>query len=295
VSGSRPVPELVSVVLPARNAAATIGQQLAAMARQDYEHAWDVVVADNGSHDGTPEIARAWADRLPRLSVVDASQRPGASFARNIGVAAAGGDFLAFTDADDVVDEGWLTALVAAARDADMVGGCLELGTLNDAVIRTWMGWNCPDDRLAPAQGFLPTVYGSNCGIWRDVLDEVGGWNTRYPHHNDRELSWRVQLASYRLHFAPGAVVHYRLRSNLRVLWTKSYRDAVATVQLVDEFGALGAPRTSTAHALRSWAGFVHHLPELVRSPGRRGAYLHSVATYAGRLAGSLRYRTLML
>src|SRR5688500_9296124 len=97
-----------SVVVPVRDGAATIGEQLAALAQQDFPGSWEVVVADNGSRDGTADVVRSFRDRLPGLRLVDASARPGASHARNAGAAAATGEVLAFCDADDVVDPGWL-------------------------------------------------------------------------------------------------------------------------------------------------------------------------------------------
>jgi len=288
-------PVLVSVVMPARDSAATIDEQLGALAAQDYDGPWEVVVADNGSRDATVAVARAWTGRLPGLQVVDASARPGASFARNAGVAAATGDFLAFCDADDIVTPGWLSALVAAARDHDMVGGALDLATLNDDDSRAWTGWECPDDRLAPCQGFLLTVYGGTCGIWRSALEQVDGWDVDYRNHNDRELSWRVQSASLRLGFAPGAVVHYRMRSSLRVLLRKSYDDGQAAARLYAAYRAAGVPRSDTRRALRAWAGFVIHAPELAASRARRGVYLRRLGEHAGRAVGSMRHRVLYL
>ena len=288
-------PVLVSVVMPARDSAATIDEQLGALAAQDYDGPWEVVVADNGSRDATVAVARAWTGRLPGLQVVDASARPGASFARNAGVAATTGDFLAFCDADDIVTPGWLSALVAAGCEYDMVGGPLDLVTLNDDDSRAWIGWDCPDDRLAPCQGFLLTVYGGTCGAWRTALEQVGGWNDEYRTHNDRELSWRVQTAALRLGFAPGAVAHYRMRQSLRVLVRKSYNDGRAMVRIYADYRDAGAPRSDTRRALRAWVGFVVHAPELTRSRVRRGVYLRRLAEHAGRVAGSVHHRVLYL
>ena len=55
----------VSVVVVMRNAAATIGEQLEALSRQDYAGPWEVVLADNGSTDDSVAVARQWEDRLP--------------------------------------------------------------------------------------------------------------------------------------------------------------------------------------------------------------------------------------
>jgi Glycosyl transferase family 2 len=89
----RGAPDRISVIVPARDPAATIGGQLAALAAQRYEGSWEVIVADNGSADAT--VADRWIGRIPGLRVVDASGRRGASHARNVGIAASRGDFLA--------------------------------------------------------------------------------------------------------------------------------------------------------------------------------------------------------
>ena len=68
---------VVSVVIPARNAAATIDDQLEALAAQEVDDPWEVVVSDNGSRDTTAARARAWASRLNSLRVVDASGASG--------------------------------------------------------------------------------------------------------------------------------------------------------------------------------------------------------------------------
>src|SRR5204862_175427 len=84
----RDAPRLVSVLIPVRNAARLLPDQLNALAAQDYDGPWEVVVADNGSSDGSASVARRLAGRLPSLRVVDASGRRGAGPARNAGAAA---------------------------------------------------------------------------------------------------------------------------------------------------------------------------------------------------------------
>lgn len=63
--------------MAARNAASTIGQTLGALAAQDYDGAWEVLVVDGGSTDSTRGISESFADRPPGLRVVDAASRPG--------------------------------------------------------------------------------------------------------------------------------------------------------------------------------------------------------------------------
>src|SRR5436190_10421104 len=127
----RDAPRLVSVVIPVRNAARLLADQLYALAAQDYDGHWEVVVADNGSSDGSAAVARRLARRLPSLRVVDASGRRGVGPARNAGAAAAGGDLLAFCDADNVADRGWLGEIVRAATSADLVVGATIVDRVN--------------------------------------------------------------------------------------------------------------------------------------------------------------------
>jgi glycosyltransferase involved in cell wall biosynthesis len=96
----------ISVVIACLNEVHTLGEQLDALSRQQW-HDWEVIIADNGSTDGTQELARSFADRL-NITVLDASDEPGSGYARNEGARAASGDALLFPDADDVVADDWL-------------------------------------------------------------------------------------------------------------------------------------------------------------------------------------------
>ena len=86
----------LSVVIACYNAARTIGGQLESLARQEWSEPWEVIVADNGSTDGSAAIAEQYRSRLPSLRVVDASARRGQAYARNVGAKAARGVALAF-------------------------------------------------------------------------------------------------------------------------------------------------------------------------------------------------------
>ncbi len=122
------MPELVSVVIALRNKGPWIGAQLEALAAQRYAGPWEVVVVDNGSTDDGPQVARAMAEPLPELRVVDASDRRGTSHARNVGAHAARGDLLLYCDGDDVVAPGWIEAMVEAAAQGRPRGGPAALG-----------------------------------------------------------------------------------------------------------------------------------------------------------------------
>ncbi|MCE8540156.1 glycosyltransferase [Ruegeria pomeroyi] len=91
---------LVSVLMPARDAEATIGTALRSLRDQSWQ-ALEILVIDNGSRDDTAAIVRRHAAGDPRIRLLDGSAEPGAYPARNIGLAAARGAFVTVLDADD--------------------------------------------------------------------------------------------------------------------------------------------------------------------------------------------------
>ena len=192
----------LSIVIPAFNAAETIGPQLAAIARElasvDGVRV-EVVVADNGSSDDTVERVQAWSDRLP-VRCVDASEGRGAAIARNAGVKATAAPFLVFVDADDVVMPGWMAGWVNASRTI-----AFGTGPLVEFVD------GAPPDELpavlptAPLvhMGFLPYAYGANFGVKRSLWENAGGMDPRFLMAQDVEFSWRLQMAGVALEFVP--------------------------------------------------------------------------------------------
>lgn len=288
--GRSPRPALASVVIPAYNAAATIGAQLDALAAQSYDGPWEVLVCDNGSSDRTLEVVAGYGDRVPGLRVVDASDARGAAHARNTG-AAAGGDLIVYCDGDDEVTEGWLDALVAAAATADVVGGALDHRSLNDPALADLRGG--ADTELPRAFEFLPYAISANMAVWRDVWATLGGWDTDFPGAagEDVDFCWRAQLAGYTIAFAPAAVARYRHREGLGDSVRQVYAYAGSSAQLYRRFRADGARRRSVGQVAGAWGGLAVRLPYLAVSRRRRGIWLTHAADNAGRIRGSIRHR----
>jgi glycosyltransferase involved in cell wall biosynthesis len=287
---------LISVIICARNEEEHIGVQLAALADQTASACWEVLVVDNGSTDRTVARAREFETRLPKLTIVDASGRAGVCFARNRGAAAARGDYLLFVDGDDEVQPGWLTHMAQAASRFDAVCGNLRRFREEDDGVKVF----APDvHRHLPTHGyrFLPSFFGGNFGIRRDVFQDLGGFDERYDvvrSGDDVELSWRLVLGGYTLGFAPDAVVSYRSRETLRDLFKQSHRDSRAAPYLYREFRRSGMPRSSTSEALRWWITFPLRI---VRERGieSRGNLACEFGWRTGRIDGGLRARALYL
>lgn len=288
-------PTLIGVVIPVRNEAHYLPSQLEALASQTYRGRWEVVIADNGSTDGSAAVAKRCADRLPALRVVDASRRRGINHARNVGSAAARGDLILFCDADDVASPQWLEAMAEAARHADIVGGLTDGDTLNNPVSVAWR-FSYPKDDLPRSLGFLRYAGGGNLAIRAEVLRDLGGWNEDYAGGCDEvELCWRAQLAGYRMGFAPRAVMHCRYRSGLREFARQMYGYGFGETKLYRDFRDRGLRRPSIRRRLRQWRWLLTHAPDLFRSVESRGIWIRWAAYWFGRLRGSIHHRVIFL
>jgi glycosyltransferase involved in cell wall biosynthesis len=278
---------VISVVIPARNASRTLGYQLRALARQDYGGEWEVIVADNGSTDDTRSVAQRWAGELP-VRVVDAARRSGAAGARNAGAAAAHGEVLAFTDADDAVVRGWLTAV----STIDGPGERFATGP----IFRFRDGQDPPAEprdlpaRALPHMGFLDYADGTNFLVTRSLFERVGGFDETIRTGEDVDLSWRLQLADVPIEVLPDAQVAVRERVGARGVLRQYYGYGLGDPRLYRLHRAEGIERPPAKVTLRSYAGLVGRAPRL-RSPIERQRWLHQVGRRTGRLVGSARER----
>lgn len=109
--------ELVSVVIPAFNAATTIDETLRSVRAQTHRNL-EILVVDDGSQDETLDVAQAHALIDPRVRVLQ-QQNAGVAAARNHGWQKAKSDFIAFVDADDL----WAETKIERQLEALLIGG----------------------------------------------------------------------------------------------------------------------------------------------------------------------------
>ena len=288
--------ERVSVIVPCLNAAGTVGAQLEALGRQTWPGDVEVLVADNGSADGSAELARSFADRLPRLRVMNAASRGGPAYARNVAAAAATGDALLFCDADDEVAEGWIDGLVRVLERHEAAASRHEIERLNGEQARRLHGDAAQQHGLPGYTNppFLDHAGGCGLGVRRHVFEELGGFDEDYVALEDTDLCWRLQLAGYRLVFAPDAVVHVRLPSTLADAFRQAARYGRYNVYIYTRYRSRGMPRLPVLPGLLKLAALVLRGYRLL-SPATRGRWIWLAGWRLGRLSGCLRYRTFAL
>jgi glycosyltransferase involved in cell wall biosynthesis len=239
----------ISVVIPVFNGADHLGEQLAAVAAQEFDGEWEVVAVDNGSTDGSMQILEECVGRLP-LRIERCPQR-GVNAARNAGAAVARFDRLAFLDQDDVAAPGWLAAIDAALDKHRLVGGRLDHERLNAYDVLDSRGQAAPEHELPRFRG-APFAIGCNMACRRDVFMELGGFDPELlPAADDMDFCFRAQHAEITVTFVPEAVVAYRLRGTVAEYRQQMRRYAIGHAQLDAKLRGLGliAPQSWKSRA----------------------------------------------
>ena len=281
-------------MLPSRNGAETISGQLAALARQTTDERWELLVADNGSTDGTRAVVEGFVERLPELRIVDALEKPGLPFACNVAVREARGDAIAFCNDDDEVDDGWLAAMARALREHELVAGKLEHERLNDPWILDVRGRPQEDGLLHwTFSGHLPFAAGAALGIRRSLHERIGGFDEELvPAGEDMDYCWRAQYAGAELRFVPDAVTHYRFRQGLKEIFGQGRNYGVGTVLVYVKHRPLGmgpVPHPWRTGA-RAWLGIAKQ-GILAVDRVHRGRFLWYLGWRMGMLQASARHR----
>lgn len=114
---------VISVIMPAYQAAPYIRQAVDSVLRQTCTETWELLMIDDGSSDQTPEIAGAYA-KDPRIRYIRRKKNRGVAAARNLGIQKARGEYVAFLDADDWWDADKLKLQMACMAQTGAVLCC---------------------------------------------------------------------------------------------------------------------------------------------------------------------------
>lgn len=199
---------LVTIVVPVYNDAETLAACLTALRWQTMvPESYEVIVVDDGSTDGSADVATASGFRLIRQA------HRGAAAARNAGIAAARGDVVLFTDADCEPAPDWVEQMASVLEDTSIVGAKGAYRTRQRGLIPRFVQLEYQDryDRTLgqPAIDFVDTYAAA---YRRSVLLEAGGFDESLPGAavEDVDLSYRLAARGHRLVFNARAIVFHR-------------------------------------------------------------------------------------
>lgn len=279
----------VTVVIPVKNGAETISQQLEALSRQTFTGEIHLIISDNGSTDDLNGAVSPFEGSFASCSIIDAGQRPGVAHGRNMGLKAANTEKVMICDADDEVALTWVSSFAEGLDAGDLAGGPLVMGEINPPeVARLFNDIDAPQS----IHGYLSYPLGGNLAVRRTLALEVGGFDNAFgAGHEEVDFAWRVQRAGGQLIWCPGAAVHYRQRAGSRAAYRQRFNYARSAILLWTRFEATGelAP-VSFKGSLRNLARTALRSYKLI-SPRTRRGHAMALGWTAGTVAGHLKYR----
>jgi len=277
---------MVTVVIPARNAAATLPAQLAALDRQVDGVDFDVILVDNGSTDGTGALAAAHVSQRYSLQVVH-EPIAGTNRARNAGISVVDGGLVLLCDADDEVSPRWVNELVAAWTPGTWVAGIVDYTALNTA--RTRLQWGAAERSAGVTpEPFVDWTFTCNCGFDRAMWADLGGFDDALSGvgGDDTEFFMRAYAAGYRQRWAPDALVAYRLRAGVRNMCRQRYRQGRNQVLVSSRSAAAAGLVPGRRATTRSLAWLLLATPKYLLTGSRRYQWLGAACGHVGRLVG---------
>lgn len=179
---------LVSVVMPVRDRATVVGPAIESVLAQRY-HDWELIVVDDGSRDSTPEVVAEYTERDPRVSMV-CGPALGVCAARNAGIAAARGEYVAFLDSDNEWSPEFLGASVKALQsDEGAVGVHAAVELYDDEGGRRFLAFGGDHDDLVDGGNFVDL---NTLVTRRDAIERIGGFDDSLRRWVDYDLVIRL-------------------------------------------------------------------------------------------------------
>lgn len=204
---------LVSVIVPAYNAARWIGDSLSSVVGQTWKDL-EVVVIDDGSDDHTAEAVSAFEGSRVRLHT---QRHRGASAARNLGLRESKGSLVQFLDSDDMLSPDKIERQVSAlaSEPSGTIASCAWARFTNtpaDSLVLPEPVWTVSE----PLEWIVSSLAGGGMmqpGAWltpRSLIDAAGPWDESLSLHDDGEFFTRVLIAAKRNVFVHGVTAFYR-------------------------------------------------------------------------------------
>jgi len=182
----------VSVIIPTYNRAHLVGRAIRSVLNQTYQD-FEIIVVDDGSTDNTEEVVKSFND--PRIRYIRHEENRGGSAARNTGIRAARGEYIAFLDDDDYWLPTKLDKQVQVAKKSSPSVGMIYTGlAFIEVKINKVVKIFRPQYRgkLTLEEMFAWTAPTPTMLVRKECLNAVGGFDEKLPRYQDPDLGVRL-------------------------------------------------------------------------------------------------------
>ena len=257
----------VSVLVPCRNEEANVEEVFTALAALQYPH-YEVIAINDASTDNTGEMLNDLARRIGCMRVLHLATNQGKAVALNCAAMAARNEILVCVDGDALLDVHALTWIVRRFLVDGSIGaitGNPRIRNRSTVLARLQVGeYGTIVGLIKRAQslcGWVFTVSGVICAFRKRALQDAGWWSSKTVT-DDVELSWRVQLAGWRVTYQANAICWILMPETLRGLWRQRLRWSEGGTQTV----LMSAKRLLQVKHWRGWVVWGNYILSVIWS-----------------------------
>ncbi|WP_281170527.1 poly-beta-1,6-N-acetyl-D-glucosamine synthase [Ottowia thiooxydans] len=256
---------LVTVVVPCFNEEPHLREVIEQLMRTRYPN-YEVIAVNDGSSDGTGPLLDAMTLEFDRLRVIHNASNQGKAVGLNTASQLALGEYILGIDGDALVDVNaiaWLLTRMLASENIGAVTGNPRIRTRTTLLGRMQVGeFSSIIGLIKRSQqliGTLFTVSGVLAMFRRRAVIDVGFWSTDVLTE-DIDMSWKLQLAGWRLRFEPRALCWILMPETLRGLWKQRLRWAEGGIQTMLRI----TPRIFNLRSWRLWLIYAEYMTSVV-------------------------------
>ncbi|CAN5441613.1 poly-beta-1,6-N-acetyl-D-glucosamine synthase [soil metagenome] len=230
----------ISIIVPCYNEGLFAEETLRAADACDYPE-FEIIAVNDGSNDLTNEVLNALAEQMPRLRVVHLTENHGKATALNAGALLARHEILVCIDGDAMLDPQALRWVALAFRQNNVgaVAGNPRIRNRTSFLGRLQVGEFSSIigliKRTQTMYGRLFTVSGVICAFRKLALERAGWWSPR-SLTEDVDITWRIQVAGWRVVYEPNVLAWILMPETLSGLWRQRLRWAEGGAQMVIDF-----------------------------------------------------------
>ncbi|MBU1753118.1 glycosyltransferase [bacterium] len=213
----------ISFIVPAYNTESTIKQAVESIFNQKGDYLIEVIIVDDGSRDGTLDIAEELKSRFPNIFVIH-QDNSGEASALNAGLDRASGEIIAIVEADVEIEEYWLKKVLKRFKDERVMGvGGRLITPKDDPWIARLAGYEV-EYKLRNNEEYPMHITSANAIYRKEVFERFGRFDEQLKNSClDADLNLRIIKNNYKLCYVKEAVALHHFKTNFLDYMKRQY------------------------------------------------------------------------